>query len=266
MTTNQNTDAEQKRDSDSFSRSPLPGVDEARERFRSASALISSGDYEKALVELLWFYHHALQIDPAFRGVRLSYALEEWRRLGELYPPAQVEMLRTRDLAADAVLSGQGSWDTFNDLSALNEYMRASQQTLRVFKQLHQQQPDLADRCASLVLHYLIHADELALAAIYLPDPVEAMKNSVRMMMMCIERRQIHPPPGPSEYDAVLYIYAEEVGDSLRLIERTQSATEAEHALASTMALVEPATLRADFEKALQETRAQASGSLVRSQ
>jgi hypothetical protein len=56
-----------------------------------------AGRYEEALAKYLWFHHHALEIRPSLAGVRLSYALQEWRRLGEFYPPAWEALETVRD-------------------------------------------------------------------------------------------------------------------------------------------------------------------------
>lgn len=36
--------------------------------------------------EFVWFHEHALEVDRAYRGVRLSFALAFWLELAEQYP------------------------------------------------------------------------------------------------------------------------------------------------------------------------------------
>jgi hypothetical protein len=60
----------------------------AQERFSRARQRIEDGQYEEALADLIWFHVNALLEPRAWSGVRRSYALDDWIRLGELYPPA----------------------------------------------------------------------------------------------------------------------------------------------------------------------------------
>jgi hypothetical protein len=60
----------------------------AQERLSRARQRIEDGEYEEALADLVWFHHNALLESRAWSGVRRSYALYDWIRLGELYPPA----------------------------------------------------------------------------------------------------------------------------------------------------------------------------------
>lgn len=59
-------------------RRPFPSsvLDEARE-------LEEQGEYAKALEKYLWFHRHALEHDSTAAGVRVSFALGAWARLGE---------------------------------------------------------------------------------------------------------------------------------------------------------------------------------------
>ena len=58
-------------------------LDRARAAFKEAN-------YSRALEQYEYFFDHALDDDPhSLYGVRLSYCLAEWVRLGELYPEQQ---------------------------------------------------------------------------------------------------------------------------------------------------------------------------------
>jgi hypothetical protein len=60
-----------------------------RDALDNARAAFKHGDYPEALRQYDYFFDHALDDDPAaLYGVRLSYCLDEWAKLGEKYPPA----------------------------------------------------------------------------------------------------------------------------------------------------------------------------------
>ena len=67
----------------------------------TARSAARNGDYPLALDRFEWFFDHALEEDPAsFYGVRLSYCVSEWARVGQTYPPA---LRRLRERQQDAL-------------------------------------------------------------------------------------------------------------------------------------------------------------------
>lgn len=63
-------------------------------RLDAGRAAAKAGRYAEALAEYQWFHEESLAIEPAVYGVRLSYALSDWAKLGESYPE-YVELHRT---------------------------------------------------------------------------------------------------------------------------------------------------------------------------
>lgn len=61
------------------------------------SKLIREGKYAEALPRCEWFHNNALKINNDMRGVRLSFALSDWYKLGELYPPAMESFHKAKD-------------------------------------------------------------------------------------------------------------------------------------------------------------------------
>jgi hypothetical protein len=87
---------------------------------REARSLTAQARYDAALEKNLWFYRHALEYNEAFLGVRMSFVLGEWVELGEKYPPARDALLSVRDESNAAFENGQGSFQLFLDVSAIN--------------------------------------------------------------------------------------------------------------------------------------------------
>jgi hypothetical protein len=53
-----------------------------RAALQEAAMSAKQGNYEEALRDHLWFHEHALEQVPALAGVRLSFALAAWVKLG----------------------------------------------------------------------------------------------------------------------------------------------------------------------------------------
>ena len=64
---------------------------------QEAARDVTAQRYEEALEKHVWYHENALKIEPAQYGVRLSFALSAWHRLGLVYPPALEKLTSIRD-------------------------------------------------------------------------------------------------------------------------------------------------------------------------
>lgn len=131
---------------------------------------IAAGRHPRALAKLLWFHRQVLEIDPAFTGVRLSYALDSWGELAAIYPPARLEMQKTRDDAEREVRSGGKLRTAFSDFRALNEVLDYTEKTLELFVWLHEEAPAQAKQAFDLARAALIQFGQIDLCGVYLDD------------------------------------------------------------------------------------------------
>lgn len=92
--------------------------------------------YEAALKKHVWFHENALSIDPEFSAVRLSFALADWYRLAQQYPPAMAKLKQYRDAAQRNVLAGEDVFASFHEMASINRYLGEDVKTLEVFKTL----------------------------------------------------------------------------------------------------------------------------------
>ncbi|RYD32658.1 MAG: hypothetical protein EOP86_15195 [Verrucomicrobiaceae bacterium] len=83
--------------------SNLNGPKQALEAARQFEMAVK---YAEALERHEWFHENTLRIDPLMAGVRLSFALGDWVRLGKKYPPAMESLRRIRDLKTRAIRTG----------------------------------------------------------------------------------------------------------------------------------------------------------------
>jgi hypothetical protein len=78
------------------------------------------GHYDLALQKYLWIHRESLAYDRSFVGVRLSYALHDWKVLGQEYAPALEAMTAVRNDTERAIRDATGSYSDFMDIRALN--------------------------------------------------------------------------------------------------------------------------------------------------
>jgi len=71
--------------------------------------------YEDALAKHVWFHHNALRYKPSLYGVRLSYALGDWRYLSTRCAPALTKLHETRSDAESKVKQGVNARAFFHD-------------------------------------------------------------------------------------------------------------------------------------------------------
>ena len=109
-----------------------------------ANTDIRTGRLSLAAEKYLWYYENALKYRPSLYGVRLSFALHDWRKLAEKYPPALQDMRLARDRAEDSVRSRNDAFDAYNDFAALNNVLKEDGRTIELFKWLDQNDRHLA--------------------------------------------------------------------------------------------------------------------------
>jgi tetratricopeptide (TPR) repeat protein len=113
-----------------------------------------------------------LEVDPAYYGVRLSFALADWVELGKKYPPALTALRKIRDEKTSRLVAGHAERNLFHDVESINDYLNESAATVQLFKKIEAAQPDFAASIYDLADEALIAAGEYALAKRYLGDPM----------------------------------------------------------------------------------------------
>jgi hypothetical protein len=126
-----------------------PGEKPDPEKIRSeAQELMERGSYEESLQRVLWYHNHALEIDPSYSAVRISFALSDWTELARRYPKARQAMIETRDRGTRAFAEGHGYFQLFMEVVRLNERLQDEAATEALFKSIEHSDPTLAKQCA----------------------------------------------------------------------------------------------------------------------
>jgi hypothetical protein len=161
-----------------------------------ARALASQAKYDAALERYLWFHQHALEYNEALAGVRLSFALGEWVELGDKYPPARHALLRVRDDAARAIEDGEGSFNLFHDVAAINERLHEEAETVRLFRLMHHGQTKLAGECYGVAERFLVDSGDFATCTNYIPDLDMRLEEIRQLYQITLEIAEENPVLG----------------------------------------------------------------------
>src|SRR3954462_5851261 len=97
--------------------------DDAQRALDDAKRLTDQGDYEGALAKHVWFHDNALKVRPSYYGVRLSFALSDWIKLGKKYPKALEKLKSIRDEKTAKLLAGDSNRELFHDVESINQHL-----------------------------------------------------------------------------------------------------------------------------------------------
>jgi hypothetical protein len=161
-----------------------------------------AGDYEIALEKYLWIHKESMKYQSSFAGVRLSYALDDWKILSRKYPPALNAMIEVRDETEMSIRSGSGSYLEFLDLAALNRSLNQNTRTIELASWLSDHRPDLARevlRISARAVESTQDAEAIA-KHIVVEGEAEELLASYRQLVELAER---HPADSPRREKAL---------------------------------------------------------------
>lgn len=113
-------------------------------RMHFADEMIKAGNYAEALTHLIWCYDEGLKHQPSFVGVRSSFLLGRFAKLGQSYPPAQEALVARRDAAVEAWKANTNDRTLANDITRINSALGEGEMTVALFDQLPKGEPSRA--------------------------------------------------------------------------------------------------------------------------
>jgi len=143
-----------------------------QQALNEARTLAGAGKYEESLAKHFWFHKNALATEPSLSGVRLSFALTDWVKLGKKYPPARDALVAIRDDDARAFEEGRGSFELFHDLSSIDGYLDDRPRTIATFKVVAAKDRKLAETCYIVAEKELLAARDFATCGEFIPDSI----------------------------------------------------------------------------------------------
>ena len=158
------------------------GKDKADEALEQAQQFAAQGKFEEALQKHIWYHDHALEINQAHYGVRLSFALSYWVELGKKYPRALEALKGIRDEKISRLVGGENNRALFHDIVVINEHLGESHATVETFKKIDSARPEFASSVADLADQSLFEAKEYALERKYFGDPFGKFETAKRML------------------------------------------------------------------------------------
>jgi hypothetical protein len=167
--------------------------------FYELSALAEAGKFKEALDKHLWF-HEASREFSGMGGVRLSYALDTWMELAEKYSPAMEALINLRNSNRDMLLKGDGAFDNFHDLSAINHVLEENEVTFSVFMEIHYNYPEQAKRYYHVIENLIVEKKAYDICEFYITDPKEKYSHLQHMRELNIELIRSNPTMDNDEF------------------------------------------------------------------
>lgn len=127
-----------------------------RQYLERARASAMSGDFSNALYNYEYFFDHALDEDPhSLYGVRLSYCLSEWVRLGKEYPEAHKRLEKKKENTRALLLETKQP-ELFHDYETICEHLGKEEESMEFFLFLHETEPKLATTVVRFIWDRLV--------------------------------------------------------------------------------------------------------------
>lgn len=203
-----------------------------------------AGRYQEALNAFVWFHDNALQHDRAYYGVRLSFAIGNWRDLADVYPPARKALESVRSRAAAALRAGSGSRELFHDFKSINRELEKVRETYDLFRELWTSQPELAKECRDLAVEAIVDAGDFDFAAKCLPHPESYLLLLSDRLNGDLERNGVPRRIAIRRREAYVHNYCRDVRTAWRILKGLRNNDAARAALEWAVALVRPRTAR----------------------
>ncbi len=207
-----------------------------RDALDKARAAFKAGDHPEALRQYEYFFDHALDEDPhSLYGVRLSYCLDEWAKLGAKYPPA-LDRLRQKSEEALALLNQTRTSERFHDFVAICKYLKLKEEPIQCFLAYHESDRTLASSIVRFIWDELVKNKHWAVCAEYLPKPEEKYETALAKFDQALQICKSDPSLGGDDFEEQIKgWYIRDVANLLVVLKNT-GRTEAAAGLDASMA------------------------------
>jgi hypothetical protein len=148
--------------------------------------LVKQKKYAEANDRYIWFQNHSLESSPSMSGVRLSFALSDWKSLADLYPPALDSIKAMRDHKTKQLVQNNGPVQLFADVAAINKLFFEMEKTVILFENIRNADKDKARKCWFYARKSLFKYKRYDLIKYYVGDPVsdfQVIKEQRNMML-----------------------------------------------------------------------------------
>jgi tetratricopeptide (TPR) repeat protein len=196
-----------------------------------ARAAATQGDYAVALERYELFFDRALidqGEDSNYYGVRLSYCLSEWARLGEKHGPARKRLEEKANEALSAFETTKDS-EKFHDFQAISGKLGRKDQVLDQFVKYHESRPELAGAALWFMWDHLVEARRWHICAAHLGDWRARYQRALGKFDQAMEVCNAEPSLGGEEFaDQIRGWYVRDVSNLLAVLKNTDQHESAE--------------------------------------
>ena len=206
------------------------------EVLKKARSCVKEGEHAEALANYELFFDRALQDqgeDHNYYGVRLSYCLDEWARLGVKYPSAK-QRLEAKAVEALAAFEATKDEEKFHDFQSISDYLDQRDRVLGQFIVYHQANPALAEVAVRFMWNRLVDAKRWDICAVYLGDLEAKYESALHKFDHSMEICLADPSLGGAEFsEQIKGWYVREVGNLIRALKNTDQEEAAARLIAA---------------------------------
>jgi hypothetical protein len=192
------------------------------EVLKSARKHVDNKEYAEALKDYKWFFENSTKIRSSMFGVKHSYCVDEWRKLGNLYKPA-LELYRAEILKRkNRLIEGETNWDLFMEFDALCEYDDKKNEVVEVFMAFDNddQKMDFTKRIFSPIKEDLLSFGHIDICSKYTTDPAREAGHIIELHRLNVEfeKERANTPENCSFADT---FYNDEAGYLLTVLKKS---------------------------------------------
>lgn len=127
-----------------------------RDILKKARTHFEDKEYAESLECYEYFFKHSLDDDPySLYGVRLSYCINEWTTLGNLYAPALQSLKQQRDKSL-SLFKDNGNNLHFSEFNSISKYLNEEDALVKAFLDLHHNNKELAQKAIHHIWEILV--------------------------------------------------------------------------------------------------------------
>jgi hypothetical protein len=183
----------------------------------AARAAQKAGDHEAALLGVSWPHRKALRQKESLSAVRLSFALSDWVRLGEVYEPARGLHDATLRSGTERLLAGRGSWALFAEVAAMYEHLDQSQEVIELFRTVEANFPKRARKYFGIAQDSPVEVGDYATCLRYL-DPPRQLEHDLEFLAAQLDVAQRFLQEGRAVHFDPLAKFASRLGVLLEIL------------------------------------------------
>jgi hypothetical protein len=159
-----------------------------RKYLTETNEMVKQRKYQEANERYEWFQNHSLEYAPSMGGVRLSFALSNWKSLADIYPPAMVSMKQMRDKKMKQLVDSNVTYKLFADITALNRILSQEEKTITLFETIDKKSHYKAKELFPYAKNALFKSKRYDVLRKFIGDPLNEFQIIIGERNMLVEQ------------------------------------------------------------------------------